>query len=429
MRLFTRSHRESSVRHPIPALVAGVLCLALLVACGGGSSVRPGGAPAGGNVPATGSAPATGSRSTGAAPSGAGAPSAAQASPASGGTGGAAPAAAPKPAAPAAAAPPKNLGKVAVVDAGTGLIYVPAGVALAKGYFKQEGLDVEITAAGTGTDATAAVVGGSAQFATASISHVVQAVEGGLPLVALAPAATEYALAIVISKEAADKAGVTLQSPLADRLKAVKGLKIGISSPGASTDKFIRYLATQGGLNPDKDLQLVPLGGIGPTRAAFKERKVDAFVRSSPDPEAAAIMDNGIVLVAGNRGEIEAMKGFQYTVYLTTRDFAKQKPDVVQAFVNGLTRAMFLTRDKGDEASAVYKEQRGKNVEAAIWNESWKNNLPAIAKDPIISQDNVKVTFNILKVVEGQEVKIKYEDVVDPSYAEKAKAALKDFKP
>jgi len=129
----------------------------------------------------------------------------------------------------AAAVP--NLGKVALIDAGIGMLYVPANIAKAKGYFQQQGLDVEISVAstGAGTDATAAVIGGSAQFTDTGMAQITDAVDQGSSLVAIAGSMTEYGVSIAITKEAAAKAGVTATSPLQARPRRSRGS--GSASP------------------------------------------------------------------------------------------------------------------------------------------------------------------------------------------------------
>ena len=53
-----------------------------------------------------------------------------------------------------------------------------------------------------------------------------------------------------------------LDKPLKDRLQAMKGLRIGITTPGATSDLFMRFLFRSVGMDPDHDLEIVPLGGV-----------------------------------------------------------------------------------------------------------------------------------------------------------------------
>ncbi len=334
--------------------------------------------------------------------------------------------------APAAQAAAPNLGKVALIDAGVGLLYVPANIAKAKGYFQQQGLDVEISVAstGAGTDATAAVIGGSAQFTDTGMAQITDAVDQGSPLVAIAGSMTEYGVSIVITKDAAAKAGVTAASPLEARLKALKGLRIGISAPGSATDQFMRYVAKQAGLDADHDMTLVALGSVGATRAAFAQRRIDGFVRSSPDPEAAAIQDNGMILLSqtGVSG-LPSMRGFMMSVYATNKTLLTQHPELVRAFMVGLTQGEKFLAARSDESSQIYRTLRGGSIPTDIWDAAWKNNYPAMAKDPVIGRHNVDVTFSILQQIEGKAPATTYDQVVNNSFAQQADALLKNWTP
>jgi len=191
----------------------------------------------------------------------------------------------------------------------------------------------------------------------------------------------------------------------------------------------MRYVAKQAGLDPDHDMTLVALGSVGATRAAFAQRRIDAFVRSSPDPEAAAIQDNGLILLAQTGAGLPAMQGFMMSVYATTNGFLTQHPEIVRAFMYGLTQGEKFLAAHSDESRDTYRSLRGANIPADIWAAAWKNNYPAMAKDPIIGRHNVDVTFSILQQVEGKMPVAKYEDVVNTSFAEQADAVLKNWVP
>ncbi len=330
----------------------------------------------------------------------------------------------------AAAATP-NLGTVALLDAGIGMIYAPGDIAAAKGYFKQEGLDVNVSVvnSGAGTDAVAALIGGSVQFANVGLTQVIDAVEQGSPLVAIAASTTEFSVGFVISKEAADKAGVTSATPLPQRLKALKGLRIAISAPGTATDQFTRYVAKLAGLDPDRDMSLVTMGGVGTMRAAFKERRIDGFVRSSPEPEAAAIQDNGFILVAQTRGEIPQLRGMLFGSFVTTKAYLAAHPGVVRAFVRGLAKGGKFLTAQSDQANALFRGIRGGDTPTDIWNASWANNYPAMAKDPVISRHSVDVTYQFLQAVLGSAPTVKFDDFINTSFAQDADASLKTWTP
>jgi len=330
----------------------------------------------------------------------------------------------------AAAATP-NLGAVALLDGGIGMIYAPGDIAAAKGYFKQEGLDVDVSVvnSGAGTDAVAAVIGGSVQFTNVGLTQVIDAVEQGSPLVAIAASTTEFSVGFVISKEAAEKAGVTAATPFPQRLRALRGLRIAISAPGTATDQFTRYVAKLAGLDPDHDMTLVTIGGVGAMRVAFRERRIDGFVRSSPEPEAAAIQDNGVILVAQTRGDIPQLRGMLFGSFVTSKAYLAAHPGTVRAFVRGLAKGGKFLAAQSDQAREVFRSLRGGNTPMDIWNAAWANNYPAMAKDPVISRHSVDVTYQFLQAVLGSAPKVKYDDFINTPFAQDADVSLKTWTP
>src|SRR3981189_2079785 len=123
----------------------------------------------------------------------------------------------------------------------TALYYLPLTLTERLGYFKDEGLNVRISDFPGGTRSLEAVVGGSADVVAGAYEHTInmQARKQNFQAFVLTGAAPQITVAIV--------------SKLADKYKSpkdLKGLKVGISAPGSSTNMVINYVLAQGGLKP-----------------------------------------------------------------------------------------------------------------------------------------------------------------------------------
>src|SRR5271154_5583771 len=109
---------------------------------------------------------------------------------------------------PAAAAdPPKQ--KITITHGGDALHYFPMYVARGAGFFAEEGLEVDWVNVNSGTRQAASVMGGSAEFTTLALLHVVKAGAEGANLVALASIFDVYAMTVVLSNEAIARVGIT----------------------------------------------------------------------------------------------------------------------------------------------------------------------------------------------------------------------------
>ena len=147
---------------------------------------------------------------------------------------------------------------ITIAQATDSIIHGPLYIAKAKHYFEDQGLDVNVVIIGNATNAVNAVLSGSAEIASTGTADDVLAASRGKPLVAFATLTRRDSDNVVIAKRVAEAKNINASTPLAARIAALKGLKIGISSVGASTDQVLHWLLATHGINPDKDVQTVP---------------------------------------------------------------------------------------------------------------------------------------------------------------------------
>jgi ABC-type nitrate/sulfonate/bicarbonate transport system substrate-binding protein len=110
---------------------------------------------------------------------------------------------------------------------------IPAGaarIANVLGLYEKHGLSATVTPMDTGSVATSGLLAGALDFVTSGPSDVVLAQANGQELVALTNGYRGFAASIVISKAAAQKAGIPPTAPIPERFKALDGLKIASTS-------------------------------------------------------------------------------------------------------------------------------------------------------------------------------------------------------
>ena len=221
---------------------------------------------------------------------------------------------------------------VHLAAAGLGFPYLPFMIASHQGYFKDEGLDVQIAVFPGGAKALEALLGGSADVVAGAYSNTISMAAKGQKLVSFAVQANCPDWVFGVTKRAQDKV-----RSAAD----LKGMRIGVSSPGSSFHMGVNYLLSKAGVKPD-DVSIIGIGASATTVAAVRAGLVDALMIN--DPVATMLEESGDLrpltemrTEEGNRGAF----GGDYTeasVYATKR-FVDMNPRTVQAIANAIVRA------------------------------------------------------------------------------------------
>ena len=153
--------------------------------------------------------------------------------------------------------------KLVIAEGAHVIGYLAVYIAKDEGYFTQEWLDVDIVPTRGSAQAVAAIIGGGADVALATVSDVANAVSEGRNLKVIAGITNQPQMMLTVSTEFAKKHNITAQSPLDQRLKALKGGTFAVSAPGSMTDDVMKALLTMGGFSPDRDAQIMALRGAG----------------------------------------------------------------------------------------------------------------------------------------------------------------------
>jgi len=230
------------------------------------------------------------------------------------------------------AAPEKREVTIAV-GGKAALYYLPLTLAERLGYFKDEGLDVKILDFAGGSKSLQAMMGGSADVVAGGFDHVIILRARGQKLKAFVLMVATPSLALGISKQRA----ATYRSP-----SDLKGMKIGVTAPGSSTNIFINHLLANAGLSPD-DVSIIGVG-TGPTAvAAMRAGQIDAI--ANVEPAITMLERPGTIKVVtetmSERG-CRAVFGELLPAgsLYTKEEFIQRNPETTQALVNAMVRAL-----------------------------------------------------------------------------------------
>jgi sulfonate transport system substrate-binding protein len=292
--------------------------------------------------------------------------------------------------------------KVTVGIGGVGLmVYLPTALAKAKGYFAEEGLDVEILdIKGGGSQAASALIGGSVDFSANAIDHAIKAKVQKKDLVAVHSHVRLAMMALVV----ANKYKGEIKS-IAD----LKGRPLGVTSPGSQTHMILGYLLAKNGVKPD-DVKIIGAGG-NTMPLAIEKDSVHAGMMLDPFFTAFLKQGKGYALVDmfTIKGTADAMGGeVQGTTLLTRPDVIAKRPATVQKMVNALVKAnKLITSSSGEElARLLPKEISG---DPKLYAESFEHAREAFPPDSLVSRDGVARVIETMRAFDVVPAGMKFE--------------------
>lgn len=211
--------------------------------------------------------------------------------------------------------------------------YLPLTLAERLGYFKDEGLKVEINDFAGGSKALQAVVGGSADVVSGAYEHIIDMQAKGQPFKTFVLQGRSPDVAIGVSKAKLD----SYKSP-AD----LKGMTVGVTAPGSSTHIILSHFLVQNGLKPT-DVSIVGVGATAGAVAALRAGKIDAI--SNIDPAITMLEASGdLKVVADARTAAGAQTLFGGSLpagcLYAPSAFIEKNPQTVQAMSNAIVRAL-----------------------------------------------------------------------------------------
>jgi NitT/TauT family transport system substrate-binding protein len=287
-----------------------------------------------------------------------------------------------------AQAPEKK--KITIAVGGKNLFYyLPLSVAERKGYFKEEGLEVEIPDFAGGAKALQAMVGGSADMVSGAYEHTINMLAKKQPIKAVVLQARYSSIALVMSKEKAAKY---------KSARDLKGWKIGVTAPGSSTNMFVNNLLAKDGLKPT-DVSIVGVGTGTGAVAAMEQGEIDAI--SNLDPVLTQLESTGkYVAVADSRTEkgMQEIYGGDYhaSVIYITEEFIRKNPNTVQAVVNAMVRAdRWIAKATPQEiVDLMPAEYKGSNP--SLYKAALLKNMIGFSED---GQLSMKAAENVYKIL------------------------------
>lgn len=248
----------------------------------------------------------------------------------------------------AASASPVLAEEIVVSNYGVSANGMPFAVAMDKGYFKDEGINVTgiITSAGGGTTLRN-MLAGNAPYGEVNPVVVVSAVLQGADLRIISDNVSTVAEFVWAVKP---------DSPIKS-VKDFKGKRLGYTNPRSTSQALANLLLARAGLKAD-EVELMKTGGFGEGVAALDQGLVD--VVPIPEPLWSKYKDKYRAVVVAS----EALPPLGNVVGVTTVEGAAKNGKFISAVIRARRKAVQFMKSNPDEAAAIIA--KAYNLEPAV---------------------------------------------------------------
>jgi len=224
----------------------------------------------------------------------------------------------------------------------------PVIVALDQGFFKSEGLAAEFVPFRGGPDLLKAVMAGECLIGISGSTDIIVFREAGSPvkMIATHTEGNHFTLNV---------------APDVQKVADLRGKAIGVTRAGATTWVFARMLAKKEGWDPDKDVQVVGLGGLDAQLAAMARKEIAAYVWGDGGA-VTELQGKSKVLLRLDSVTPKWISQIQYA----SEDAIRKQADAIRKSQRALFRAIKLMRDNPKAAAELVSKKLGWTPEAVL---------------------------------------------------------------
>jgi NitT/TauT family transport system substrate-binding protein len=306
---------------------------------------------------------------------------------------------------PAVAAAPttRPLDRVRFVYVAQSAIFGPAWVAKEGGYYAKYGLDAELSNIPGATRLQQAVLAGEVDYQLVAGPTSIAATVAGAPTPIVANLIELPVWQLIVRPE------IT-------RIEDLRGKRIAISQIGSATDFVLRKALRSWGMEPDRDVMLVQMGGTQEIFAGLAGGAVDAGPMAAPLHLRAQREGYRPLLDLADTGIV-----YPQMVLSATRAFLDAHPEPTLNLLRTLTEA--TRRYKTDRALAldVLARYTG-DTEPEMLEAAWQSAVKLLKDVPTISEEAVRGVLDDLAAERPEARSTPMEAIVDHRYLRQLEA-------
>jgi NitT/TauT family transport system substrate-binding protein len=252
---------------------------------------------------------------------------------------------------------------------------LPFRIAVAKGYFKDQGLNVEQIFVRGGPTAIAALVSGNVEFASiGGAQAAIRSNSRGLDLHIIASLSNYTNYALLGSKDARS-------------VEALRGKIVGVTGAGAFSDFAIRIFLKRSQIDPDRDVTLRAIGGTALRAIALEKGVIHAAPFTAED--TVRLLDKGFPMIVNLN---EALK-IPQSIFVTRGDILEKSPETTKRFLKAVILGMQFAKHNKQEAIKI-GFATGLQGEPQVIDRSYDLFSPGYAADLSVASDGIQIMLD-----------------------------------
>ena len=297
------------------------------------------------------------------------------------------------------------LKKVRMGSSSTNVSFLALYTALNRGFFREEGLDLENIFMPANLASTA-VLNGDLDY-NGAVTGTIGAAVHGQPMKVLIFTVSKPLLFLMSRKD--------IKEP-----QQLRGKKVAGSSPGGSATLLAIEALKKFGLEPGRDVSVLPMAGSAASRYAVLESGVvDASLLSVPENIIAQEKGYNELIFLGDVAE------FPQNGFGTSEKRIRENPDEVYRMVRATLRGlMFVNDPKNREAVIDILMKQWKLSDRKMASETLRHVSRVLTKDAVVKPESVQVLIDLARESAKITRPVTVAQVVDYSFVEKARKEL-----
>jgi ABC-type nitrate/sulfonate/bicarbonate transport system substrate-binding protein len=252
---------------------------------------------------------------------------------------------------------------------------LPFRVAIAKNFFKDQGLTLEPIFVRGGPIAITALVSGNVDFASiGGAQAAIRSNARGIDLQIIASLSNYTNYTLLGSKEVKS-------------VEDLRGKIIGVTGAGAFSDFAIRIYLKRHNLDPDKDVTLRAIGGTALRAIALEKGVISAAPFSAED--TVRLLDKGFPMIVNLN---EALR-IPQSVFVTRGEVLQKYPETTKRFLKAVILGLQFAKHNKQEAIKT-GFAAGLQGDLDVVNRSYDLFSPGYAADLSVAQDGIQIMLD-----------------------------------
>lgn len=303
--------------------------------------------------------------------------------------------------------------------------FLPVYVAEHSGFFAEEGVDLKTTTVSSAQAGLAAVAAGSGDYYLSTPAAGARSAAQGARILNCGALMTQNPTNVVISADVVKRHGADKIAAMSaeQRVALLRGLRLAAHTAGSSPDLTLRFVLRNAGMNPESDVQVLPIVQNA-ILAALEQKRIDGFAYSSPLADTAVARFGAKNLLSFADGDYPPLAGQLSITLVCNRDWVEKQPDAAAATLRAIWRGMRLMRSDPAKARAAARKTFA-NLDDAVFDIAFETNRKAFPDSPTITRAQMEGAIDFHHKTGGAPITVKVEETFTNAAVERAARTLR----